>query len=87
MGQALYDWEAMRESGYDWWMKRLEMSFAMFDVVRVDHFRAFRLIGQCLLKHPRQKRAAGKTARMDFFGKVFARFKEPRIICRGFGAD
>lgn len=40
-GNPLYSWSYHRETGYDWWMKRLERCFAMYDVVRIDHFRAF----------------------------------------------
>jgi 4-alpha-glucanotransferase len=37
----LYDWPAMRRRGYRWWIERLRRSFAMFDLVRIDHFRGF----------------------------------------------
>lgn len=38
-GNPLYDWDQMRENGYDWWMARLRMAAGMYDVVRLDHFR------------------------------------------------
>ncbi len=40
-GNPLYDWEYHRKTGYEWWMKRLEACYRMYDVVRIDHFRAF----------------------------------------------
>lgn len=40
-GNPLYDWEAMRASGYDWWIRRMRAAFELFDLVRVDHFRGF----------------------------------------------
>lgn len=40
-GNPLYNWEFHRETGFDWWMKRMEYSFCMYDLVRVDHFRGF----------------------------------------------
>ena len=40
-GNPLYDWDAMRADGYRWWIRRLRAAFAMFDVVRIDHFRGF----------------------------------------------
>jgi len=40
-GNPLYDWDYHRKTGYDWWMKRLAASFELYDVVRIDHFRAF----------------------------------------------
>ena len=40
-GNPIYDWEAMRARGYDWWIRRMRAAFELFDLVRVDHFRGF----------------------------------------------
>lgn len=40
-GNPLYDWEYHRQTGYEWWISRLKSCFEKFDVVRIDHFRAF----------------------------------------------
>jgi len=40
-GNPIYDFEYLREHNYDWWIKRLKHYFSVFDVVRIDHFRAF----------------------------------------------
>ena len=40
-GNPLYRWEYHSETGFAWWMKRMEYSFHMYDMVRVDHFRGF----------------------------------------------
>jgi 4-alpha-glucanotransferase len=40
-GNPLYQWDYHRETGYDWWMKRLGACYEMYDVVRIDHFRGF----------------------------------------------
>lgn len=40
-GNPIYDWEAMRADGYDWWKKRLQYASHLYDVIRIDHFRAF----------------------------------------------
>lgn len=40
-GNPLYDWAAHAEDGYAWWLRRLEANFALYDVLRIDHFRAF----------------------------------------------
>lgn len=40
-GNPLYDWQAHQKDGYSWWIERLEASFRMHDVVRIDHFRGF----------------------------------------------
>lgn len=40
-GNPLYRWDYHRKTGYAWWMGRMEYSFRLYDVVRVDHFRGF----------------------------------------------
>lgn len=38
-GNPVYDWKILKETKYEWWMKRLERQFELFDIVRIDHFR------------------------------------------------
>ena len=40
-GNPLYNWEVHRNSGYEWWVKRIANCFRLYDVVRIDHFRGF----------------------------------------------
>ena len=40
-GNPLYNWNAMRADNYAWWKKRMRAAFELFDMVRLDHFRAF----------------------------------------------
>lgn len=40
-GNPLYDWAAHAADGYAWWIARLKANFALCDIVRIDHFRAF----------------------------------------------
>ena len=40
-GNPLYDWGYHEKTGYEWWIRRMEYSLRMYDVVRVDHFRGF----------------------------------------------
>ena len=40
-GNPLYNWEVHRNSGFEWWIKRIENCFRLYDVVRIDHFRGF----------------------------------------------
>ncbi|MCH5152097.1 MAG: 4-alpha-glucanotransferase [Clostridiales bacterium] len=40
-GNPLYKWSAMKKDNYDWWTKRVGRCAELFDVLRIDHFRAF----------------------------------------------
>lgn len=40
-GNALYDWNALRKDGYEFWLRRVEATLQLFDAVRLDHFIGF----------------------------------------------
>lgn len=40
-GNPLYDWAALRATGYRWWVERFRRTLELVDVTRVDHFRGF----------------------------------------------
>ncbi len=40
-GNPIYNWKALRETGYRWWIGRLRALLTHVDVIRLDHFRAF----------------------------------------------
>jgi 4-alpha-glucanotransferase len=40
-GNPLYDWDRLRERGFDWWVARVRSALALCDRVRLDHFRGF----------------------------------------------
>lgn len=40
-GNPLYRWDYHKETGYEWWMRRIAYCYELYDVVRIDHFRGF----------------------------------------------
>ncbi|MEO5859049.1 MAG: 4-alpha-glucanotransferase [Pyrinomonadaceae bacterium] len=40
-GNPIYDWDAMRNDGFGWWISRVAATLRTVDIVRVDHFRGF----------------------------------------------
>jgi 4-alpha-glucanotransferase len=40
-GNPVYDWEALRSTGYRWCIERLRALLVHVDVIRLDHFRGF----------------------------------------------
>jgi len=40
-GNPLYDWAALKQTGYAWWIERMRAMLAQVDLIRVDHFRGF----------------------------------------------
>ncbi len=40
-GNPVFDWEYLKKTEYEWWINRINFSFKLYDVVRLDHFRGF----------------------------------------------
>ncbi len=40
-GNPLYNWDKMEKENYKWWIERLSAAQKLYDIVRIDHFRAF----------------------------------------------
>ncbi|WP_123539381.1 4-alpha-glucanotransferase [Halosimplex salinum] len=40
-GNPVYDWDALREDDFGWWLDRLDRLLELVDVARIDHFKAF----------------------------------------------
>jgi len=37
----IYNWEALKQSDYKWWISRMRRNLELYDLVRLDHFRGF----------------------------------------------
>jgi 4-alpha-glucanotransferase len=40
-GNPTYNWDALRDTAYGWWISRLRALLSHVDVIRLDHFRGF----------------------------------------------
>ncbi len=41
-GNPVYDWDKLKKEDYGWWKERIRDAFnTQFDIIRIDHFRAF----------------------------------------------
>ena len=40
-GNPLYRWEVMEQTGYRWWIQRIQSMLNLVDIIRLDHFRGF----------------------------------------------
>ena len=40
-GNPVYNWDALRETGYRWWIERFRALLSHVDLIRLDHFRGF----------------------------------------------
>lgn len=40
-GMPVFKWDVLEQTGYKWWIERLQKNRELFHLVRLDHFRAF----------------------------------------------
>ncbi len=85
-GNPLYDWEAMQRDGYGWWIRRVDGASRLYDMLRIDHFRAFE-------SYWAVPRTAGSAKQgqwrpgpgMDLVGRLTAWFGGVRFIAEDLG--
>jgi 4-alpha-glucanotransferase len=77
-GNPIYRWDLLAANGYKWWIDRLRVTFALFDLVRLDHFRGFESYwevpaGETTAIHGRWVKGPGEeflTTLENSFGKL-----------------
>lgn len=40
-GNPLYNWQALKDTGFKWWIDRIRSVEELVDIIRIDHFRGF----------------------------------------------
>lgn len=85
-GNPIYKWDLMEEDGYKWWIKRIESSFQLFDIVRLDHFIGFETyyevdFGSKDAVHGKWKKGPG----MKLFNKIKEELGDLNIIVEDLG--
>lgn len=85
-GNLLYDWDKLEQSNFKFWIDRLKGNFELFDLVRIDHFRAF----DTYWRIPADESTAinGKWLEAPgykFFDSVYDRLPKANIIAEDLG--
>lgn len=67
-GNPLYDWDYLKETDYEWWFERIKAASKLYDITRIDHFRAF--ASYYSIPYPAENAINGKWVegpRIEFF--------------------
>lgn len=85
-GNPLYNWDYHEETGYKWWLQRLKRASEFYDIIRIDHFRAFHTYWSVA---PTAKTAAGgkwvKGPGLPFVEKIKAALPPGSLIAEDLG--
>jgi 4-alpha-glucanotransferase len=85
-GNPVYDWTALKDTRYRWWLQRIGHNLKLFDMVRIDHFRGFFAYWQ--VPAGNKTAANGKWVKCpydNFFNTLFKRFAPQAIIAEDLG--
>ncbi len=85
-GNPVYKWDVLKETGYSWWLRRIEHNLKLFDIIRLDHFRGFVSYwevptGEKTAIHGRWIDAPVK----DFFNTLYKHFPSLPLIAEDLG--
>ena len=85
-GNPIYNWDRMRADGFDWWIRRVKRNFALYDVLRIDHFRGFAgyyaiPYGESTAKNGKWHDCYGKL----LFDKIKERIPNAKVIAEDLG--
>ena len=85
-GNPVYNWDALRLTGYEWWTERLGHTLKLYDAVRIDHFRG--LVAFWEVPASEANAVNGRWVQVptdDFFNTLFKRFFALPIIAEDLG--
>jgi 4-alpha-glucanotransferase len=85
-GNPVYHWLSLKKTNYAWWLERIKHNLALFDRVRLDHFRGFFRYwqvpaGSKTAKNGKWAKGPGK----EFFDVVFKHFPKQSLIAEDLG--
>ncbi len=85
-GNPIYNWEKMKDDGFEWWLNRIGRAFKLYDIVRIDHFRGF--AGYYTIPFGEETAVNGwwnEAPGQALFDKVNERFASAKIIAEDLG--
>ena len=85
-GNPVYRWDALKETGYAWWLQRMEHTLRLYDRVRLDHFRGF--AGYWVVPAAATTAVDGKWEKApahEFFTTLVQRFPDLPVIAEDLG--
>jgi 4-alpha-glucanotransferase len=85
-GNPIYRWDILKERKYPWWTQRVGHNLALFDFVRIDHFRG--LVGYWEIPATEKTAVIGKwieAPALDFFNHLQKEFPGLPVIAEDLG--
>ena len=85
-GNPVYNWEHLQKNSFSFWIDRLEYSSKLYDIIRIDHFRAFdtywKIVASC---ETAVDGAWIQAPGYAFFEELYRRLPDIRIVAEDLG--
>jgi 4-alpha-glucanotransferase len=85
-GNPIYRWDVLKQTGYDWWVRRMDRALKLCDFVRIDHFRG--LVAFWEVPATEKTAINGKWVEApvtDFLNHLMRRFSSLPVIAEDLG--
>jgi len=85
-GNPLYQWDVLKQTGYEWWVKRIRHNLKLMDMLRIDHFRGF--VAYWEVPVTEKTAINGKWVNapaVDFFNQLIKQFPDFPVIAEDLG--
>ncbi len=85
-GNPIYNWDRLRETGFRFWIERLRYSAVLYDILRIDHFRAFDTYWKIPADCPTARVGEWIEAPgYELFDEIFRQMPRIRIVAEDLG--
>jgi malto-oligosyltrehalose synthase/4-alpha-glucanotransferase len=85
-GMPVFKWDVLKQTKYDWWIQRIKKNMELYDVLRLDHFRAFSAYWEVPAKDNTAKNGVWKPGPgKDFFNVMNQTFGKLPFIAEDLG--
>jgi len=85
-GNPVFCWSQIKKDKFSWWLKRVKHNLALFDLLRIDHFRGFVAYWEIPAAH--ESAVKGKWVKApaeDFFKALLKNFSKESFIAEDLG--
>jgi len=85
-GNPHYNWTHLQATGFNWWLQRMQTQAALFDVVRIDHFRGLEAAWEIPADEPTAIKGEWvKAAGEPLLTAICAEFSEVALVAEDLG--
>ncbi len=85
-GNPLYKWDLLQKNDYSLWFDRITANAGIFDILRIDHFRAFDTYWKISEKEETAVNGEWiENCGEDFFNTLFKKYPDIKIVAEDLG--